>query len=308
MKSFLIGPADLFIFQWLGSKGQNMKNTIYVITLMGLLSGIGVQAQKRSLNVEFLPYKDTIGPYDLLYVNLQWENKTGKKVAGFLPAASSMMQIRRMEPEASVWYLYEAGGDLFGFQNEVFSFSDRTGWYEFPAAYKDERWYQMGSVSPDFSKEYYFFLPGKYECRVVYNPVTRYATDANYPEPCKGCHVRTFQFYVKATYGDLDDAAALRILEWKGKGYSNFWGLYMSSPMDHVPCEERFQFAESFLADFPNSTFAPFVYAFLWNILEQCEYPKYKFDSPEWLKVKEQAGQHYKKAKDSGHPWFNKRD
>jgi len=264
------------------------------------------QGQKRRLEIQFQPYQDTIGPHDLLYVNLQWENKTGKKVAGFSPAASSMMQIRRVEPVASAWYPYIGSEGLFGFQKEVFS--DRTSWYEFPAVYKEERWYQMGSVSRDFSKEYYFFLPGKYECRVVYNPVSLFATDANYPEPCKGCLVRSFQFYVKATYGDLDDAAALRILEWEGKGYWNFFGLYMLSAMEHVPCEERFQFAESFLADFPNSTFAPFVHFFLLNILGQCEYPKYKFNSPEWLKVKEKAVLYYKKARDSGHPWFNKTD
>ncbi len=82
----------------------------------------------------------------------------------------------------------------------------------------------------------------------------------------------------------------------------------MAGPMDNFTCEERLQFAESFLADFPNSTFVPFVHVFLWNILKQCEYPKYKFNSPEWLKVQEQAGQQYKKARDSGHPWFNKRD
>ncbi len=264
------------------------------------------QGQKRCLEIQFQPYQDTIGPYDLLYVNLQWENKTGKKRHFFSPAASSMMQIRQIEPVASTWYPYRGGENHFGFAREVST--DFTGWYEFPIAYKDERWYQMGSVSRDFSKEFYFFLPGKYECRVIYNPTGLYPEDANYPEPCKGCLFRTFPFYVKAIYGDLDDAAALRILEWKGGEYSNFVGLYMLIPMNHIPCEERLQFAESFLADFPNSTFLPFVHVFSWNILNHCEYPKYKFNSPEWLKLEEQAGLYYKKARDSGHAWFNQRN
>jgi len=281
-----------------------MKNTIYLIIMMAFLSNIRAHAQKNGLEVQFLPYKDTIGPYDLLYVNLKWENKTGRKITCFLPAVKSMIQMKRIAPVSSKWYT-DFGTDGLGFIRE--GTSDHNGWYELPVEYKQEHWYQMFPKSPEFSKDHYVFLPGSYECRLIYNP-NGDPDDANFPDPCKGCLVITFNFYVKESYGDSNDAAALRILDWKKSGYRIFSPFYLGNPMNDLTCEERIQFAESFLADFPNSTFAPFIHAFLSDILARCEYRKYKPNSPEWLKVQEQVGLHYKKAKDSGHPWFNKRN
>lgn len=274
-----------------------MKSIIFFcLLIVNLFIANKTEAQDKLLSAQIVPLSDTLGAFELLYVNLKFENKSDKKISCFIPySTNSVMQIRRVEPEISDWKLC----DEFGYNAEIYP--ENNGWYLLPPNYKDEKWYQIYPCSPDFSTDRVSFLPGRYECRLIYSPLDQYGVWETYPEPCKDCITSSFNFIVR----DSDNNKAIeRLTSIKEGRLSIAQMLYNGNRLQQTPCEEQILFFESFILEFPDSYFKPYIHGALANSLIRCEKKKLLEDSIEMSKMIKRILFHLGKACESNHPWL----
>lgn len=277
-----------------------MKIMVSICLLITNLFVVGkMGAQESLLKVRIEPLSDTLGAFELLYVNLKFENKSNKTISCFIPySTNTVMQIRRVEPEISDWKLCNE----FGYNAEII-YPESNGWYLLPPNYKDENWYRIYPCSPDFSTDRVSFLPGRYECRLIYSPSDQYGVWITYPEPCKECITSSFNFIVR----DSDNNKAIeRLTSIKEGRLSIAHMLYNGNRLQQIPCEDQILFFESFILEFPDSYFTPYIHGALANSLIRCEKKKVLEDPVEMSKMIKRILFHLGKACESNHPWLRK--
>ncbi|MBX2926314.1 MAG: hypothetical protein KF852_00645 [Saprospiraceae bacterium] len=258
-----------------------------------------VGAQDKWLQVHISPLSDTLGSFELLYVNLKYENKSTKTISCFIPyATNTVLQIRRIEPEVSEWKLCNE----YGFNADLFP--EHNGWYQLPADFKDERWYQIYPCSPDFSVDGVSFLPGRYECRLIYSPSDQHGVWYAYPESCKDCITSSFNFLVGPSDSVGEKLAIERLTSIKGGARPITHVLYGGGRFTQFTCEEQIRFLESFLSEFPGSYFEPYIHGALANSLILCEKKKLQGDPAGMAMMMKRILFHLGKACESKHPWL----
>lgn len=272
---------------------------ILSLSLAILLSLPYVCKCQSHLDMEFVPYQDTLNPLDALFAQFKWRNSSNRKIKVIRPEWNHTIQVRRLQPISTDWQnrggLSDVGGG--GIAGESWEIEVPIG-YNFGVHYM---------ICPDGQNEYLAinnkillgFQPGVYQVRCIYFPSLQPKIKKG-DDPFIGdgscCKVIEFTFTVL----DSPPADEVALYDFLVKNdLANYIHHHRYAP-ENIPL-----FEEALLLAPETSSLKPFIHQAVADLLTRQLYNAPKPYSDEELAVLyERIVYHVRKVVESKHPYL----